>query len=73
MELLAVIIFAFVGFGLFFFVIKRLLRMAIRVAIMGALLFALLIGAFAWWWYKPLSQTPSSGNRNGAARPARAR
>lgn len=63
---------ALVGFLLFFFVLKRLLRMAIRLAFVGALLLALLAGAAAWWWYAPLSgSTPSPQNRNAAARPTR--
>jgi hypothetical protein len=62
---------ALVGFVLFFFVLKRLLRMAIRLAFVGALLLALLAGAVAWWWYAPLSAPTPSQNRNAAARPAR--
>jgi hypothetical protein len=61
---------ALVGFWLFFFVLKRVLRMAIRLAFIGALLLALLAGAVAWWWYAPLGSTPSQ-NRNATARPAR--
>jgi len=67
----AVIIFALVGFALFYFVAKRVLRMAIRLALVGAVLFALLAGAVAWWWYDPLGAEPANRNRNGAARPAR--
>lgn len=66
----AVIAAALVGFALFFFVMKRLLRMAIRLAFAGALLLALLAGAFAWWWYKP-SLSPTTNQNRNAARPAR--
>lgn len=62
---------ALVGFLLFFFVLKRVLRMAIRLAFVGAMLLALLAGAFAWWWYAPLSGSTPGRNRNAAARPAR--
>lgn len=62
---------ALVGFLLFFFVLKRLLRMAIRLAFVGALLLALLAGAAAWWWYAPLSGPTPSQNRNASARPTR--
>ena len=62
---------ALVGFWLFFFVLKRVLRMAFRLAVVGALLLALLAGAFAWWWYAPLSGSTQNQNRNAAARPAR--
>jgi hypothetical protein len=69
MELLIIIVVALVGFWLFFVVLKRVLRMAIRLAVVGALLLALLVGALAWWWYDPLGSGTST-NRN-AARPAR--
>ncbi len=61
---------ALVGFWLFFFVLKRVLRMAIRLAVVGALLLALLAGAAAWWWYAPPSGSTQNRNRN-AARPTR--
>jgi Zn-dependent protease with chaperone function len=75
MEILVIILLALAGFGLFFFIIKRLLRMAIRVALFGALLFALLLGALAWWWYDPLSSRtqPNANRRDATTRPARAR
>lgn len=57
---------ALVGFWLFFFVLKRVLRMAIRLAFVGALLLALLAGAVAWWWY-----APTTGQNRNAARPTR--
>ncbi len=60
-----VVIVALVGFGIFFFVAKRLLRMAIRLAVIGAVLFALLAGAVAWWWYDPLGGP--ADNRNAPA------
>jgi hypothetical protein len=71
MEITAIIIFAVIGFGLFFFVVKRMLRMAIRLALVGAILFALLVGAVAWWWYAPFGGGDVNSNRNGSARPAR--
>jgi ABC-type proline/glycine betaine transport system permease subunit len=72
-EIIAILV-AVVGFGLFFFVVKRLLRMAVRLALVGAILFALLAGGVAWWWYS--SGDSSSSNttpqtRNSSARPAR--
>ena len=69
MELLIIIVAALVGFWLFFVVLKRVLRMALRLAVVGALLLALLVGAWAWWWYDPLGGSQS--NRNAPARPAR--
>lgn len=70
MEIIVVAVIALVGFGLFFFVLKRLLRMAVRLALFGAILIALVAGAAAWWWYAPLGQAPNR-NAGGAARPAR--
>ena len=69
MELVIIIAATLVGFWLFFVVLKRVLRMALRLAVVGALLLALLVGAVAWWWYEPLKG--SNSNRNTPARPAR--
>jgi hypothetical protein len=72
MEITVVAVVALLGFGLFFFVLKRLLRMAIRLALFGAILVGLLVAALAWWWYAPLGQTPANRNASGgASRPAR--
>ena len=65
MELFVIIGAALVGFWLFFVVLKRVLRMAIRLAVVGALLLALLVGAVAWWWYDPLGGP--ADNRNAPA------
>jgi hypothetical protein len=64
-----IIAVALLGFWLFFFVLKRVLRMAVRLAAVGAVLLALLAGAAAWWWYAPTGATPNQ-NRP-AARPSR--
>ena len=71
MEITAVVIIAVIGFAVFFFVLKRLLRMAIRLAVVGAVLLALLVGAAAWWWYAPFGGSDANQNRNAGARPAR--
>lgn len=72
MEIVAIAIVAVVGFFLCFFVFKRLLRMAIRLAVVGAILLALVAGAVAWWWYSPLERD-TNRNRNAPrqSRPAR--
>ena len=54
-----VVAIALAGFLLFLFVLKRVLRMAIRLAVVGALLLALLAGAGAWWWYGPSGDAPA--------------
>jgi len=33
-----------------FFIVRRAMRLAIRLMLVGVILFAALIGAF-WWWY----------------------
>ena len=67
-----IVIVALVGFGIFYFVAKRVLRMAIRLAVVGAVLFALLAGAVAWWWYDPLGSSSGNSNQNrNSSRPAR--
>jgi hypothetical protein len=71
MELVAIIAAALVGFWLFFVVLKRVLRMALRLAVVGALLLTLLVGAVAWWWYDPLGGRPSNSNRTGPSRVTR--
>ena len=70
MGIIAIIVVALVGFWLFFFVLKRLLRMALRLAVVGALLLALVAGAVAWWWYSPLERGTGQ-NRNAPARSTR--
>jgi hypothetical protein len=70
MEIIAIIVIALAGFWLFFFVFKRLLRMAIRLALLGAVVLALLAGAFAWWWYAPLERSASQ-NRSAPGRTSR--
>ena len=71
MEIIVVAILALAGFAVFFFVLKRLLRMAIRLALFGAVLIALLVAALAWWWYAPLGQSTNRNASGGASRPAR--
>ncbi len=65
------ILVALVGFWLFFFVVKRVLRMAIRLAIIGALLFALLAGGIAWWWYAPGGDSGPESRNTSTRSPAR--
>ena len=71
MELVAIIAASLVGFWLFFVILKRVLRMAVKLAVVGALLLVLLAGAVAWWWYEPLGGRPSNRNRVGPSRTTR--
>jgi hypothetical protein len=70
MATISIAALAVVGFVLFFFVLKRLLRMALRLAVVGALLLALLAGAVAWWWYSP-SERVTNQNKGTPARSTR--
>ena len=63
MELALIIAVAVVGFGVFFFLVKRVLRMALRLAVLGAILFALLAGRWRGggttrWAARPPIATP---------------
>ena len=70
MATISIAALAIVGFVLFFFVLKRLLRMALRLAVVGAILLALVAGAVAWWWYSPAARATNQ-NRGGPARATR--
>jgi hypothetical protein len=60
-----------------FFVLKRALRWAVRLFLLGVAVVLLLAGAVMWWWYAPAGggDTPARQNRNGGAatRPANRR
>jgi hypothetical protein len=71
----AVIVVALFGLGVFFFLLKRTVRLFIRLALLGIIALLMLAGAFAWWWYG-MSETNSPRNQNRApatTRPARGR
>ena len=65
MAALITVAFAVVGFAIFFFVVKRLVRMAVRVALVGALFFALLVAAVAWYFYAPSDRSTRDGGGGG--------
>ena len=51
-----------------FFVLKRVLRWAVRLFLLGVAVVLLLAGAVMWWWYAPAERdSPARGNRNGGA------
>jgi hypothetical protein len=59
-----------------FFVLKRALRWALRLFLLGVAVVLLLAGAVMWWWYAPAGgDAPARHNRNGGAatRPANRR
>ena len=60
-----------------FFVLKRVLRWAVRLFLLGVAVVLLLAGAVMWWWYAPAGgDSPARQNRNGgpaAPRPANRR
>lgn len=57
------IVIGVVGLALLFIIMRRVLRMAIRLVLIGLVLFALLIGGVYWWW--------SSSGTGDKASPAR--
>ncbi|HEX7174171.1 MAG TPA: hypothetical protein VF240_02640 [Pyrinomonadaceae bacterium] len=49
-----------------FFVLKRVLRWAVRLFLLGVAVVLLLAGAVMWWWYAPAGgDAPARQNRNG--------
>ena len=58
-----------------FFVLKRALRWAVRLVLLGVAVLLLLVGALLWWWYAPADGggAPARQNNRGGAgvRPAR--
>ena len=63
--------------GVAYFIVKRALKWAVRLALLGVLALLLLAGGVAWWWYSPADPrtTPrqQQRNSNAAAPPARKR
>jgi len=59
MEIIIVIIAAIVGVGVvgLLFVTRRLMRLAIRLALAGGLLLVLLAGGLAWWYRSDVSDS----------------
>ena len=61
-----------IAFGLLFMIVRRALRLAFRLALVGLFLLALLVGALAWWYYSPLQsgqpQRPSPARPTPRAR-----
>jgi NhaP-type Na+/H+ and K+/H+ antiporter len=39
------------GVWVFLFLAKRAVRWAVRLALLGIVVLALLVGGLAWWWY----------------------
>lgn len=60
------VVIGVVGLALLFIIMRRVLRMAIRLVLIGLVLFALLIGGVFWWW-----NSSSSGGTGDKASPAR--
>lgn len=58
--------------GVLFMIVRRAVRMAIKLALVGLLLLVLLVGALGLWWYAPSSSDTSPRNaRPSPTRPAR--
>lgn len=58
-----------------FFVLKRMVKWAVRLALLCVGLVLLLTGAVAWWWWQPSGtntrEPARQTNRGAESRPAR--
>jgi heme/copper-type cytochrome/quinol oxidase subunit 4 len=61
--------------SVFLFMAKRAVRWAIRLALLGIVVLALLVGGLAWWWYygsgsasAPLKETRPAATRRANSR-----
>jgi endonuclease/exonuclease/phosphatase (EEP) superfamily protein YafD len=50
----------------FLFMAKRVVRWAIRLALLGIVALALLVGAVAWWWYYGAGGTATAPQQRDA-------
>jgi heme/copper-type cytochrome/quinol oxidase subunit 4 len=59
----------------FLFMARRAVRWAIRLALLGIVVLALLVGGLAWWWYygSGSASAPVKETRPGATRRANSR
>jgi hypothetical protein len=68
------IVIGFLALVVFLFIAKRLLRLAIKMTLVGLVIVALLVGAgLGWWngWFTSASQTkPQPPHRASPARPS---
>lgn len=65
---IAAIFFAVIAAGVVFFVVRRLVKWAFRLALLSAIVVAVLIGAGVLWW-----KGAGSSNEQPARRPAATR
>jgi len=65
---IAAIFFAVIAAGIVFFVVRRIVKWAFRLALLAALVVAVLMGASVLWW-----KGVSSTNEQPARRPAATR
>ena len=76
MSLVISVIAIVLGVAVFFFIARRVLRIALKLAIVGVLLLLLLAGAvFGWWqgWFSfgsPTERPPSTQRPNSNRRPS---
>ena len=59
-----------------FMILRRALRMALRLALVGMLMLALLVGGLLWWGYRtfyPSAEPTPRTTRPTSTRPARSR
>lgn len=75
MEIAAIagIFFAVIAAGVVFFVVRRIVKWAFRLALLAALVVAVLVGAGVLWWKGVSSTTEQPARRPAATRTTNAR
>lgn len=63
------IVVGVLAIALLLFIMKRVVRMAIRLVIVGLILLVLLTGGVVWWWNGSGGESaPANDNRPGTTR-----
>ena len=57
---IGILLVLFVLFGVFLFFARRILRLALKLAVVGAVLFSLFAGTVLGWWRGWFSQAPGA-------------
>jgi high-affinity Fe2+/Pb2+ permease len=57
-----------IAIALMFIVLRRVMRLAIRLVLVGVILLVLLVGGVVWWWNNGSSDSSAPGNRPGTTR-----
>lgn len=58
-----VVVFGIAALFVLFLLARRMLRLAIRLALGGALVVLLIIGGLVWWWFNSGGASEQNANR----------